>query len=573
MEKPSKRPQSLHEKLRGQRNRMAQQIESLGDQIKEARAISKRHLEAGRDEFHEKKELLIKQLIEKRKLLIITRRRIASQLDKLSSSNVVQNQRRRKDVKKDFIFASKKSYWDRVPNSKFKVFQEMHAARRYWTVPKREGTWGRVDAHKLPLLHTVVDPSRVSADFLNHFDIPEKSLLYGQDDPVQDYITAGDSVDDLKGFYQEHVYPLTDFGTESGHPNFRLLTVHDHSDEHDGEIIHPRRKSNRSMLKEPAIFRDAYSLRRKTRHMGKGYDQEGANIAEALQAVNSIHAKLGAINADDPKDEKVRKQRDAKSSLKQKPELSGVRDADKVEARVALDATDLTDSRGQVNPAANMAKLVKVREHLGGRGKSVRRITDITDKDKEQLEEAIQQSEAFLLKYGEACKSFHDGGSLAHRDGQDRLTSVPRSDLTFPKLKLRPFRFYAAKLSEIDQNGYDLGREDKTKEQRQELFKGHVICQVFKVQKAFEECLAEISLNGGFTRKELVQKARELYKVARNNQVEGYEAVFEDLMEVVNEIGQYLNDNPDGLTRETLRLALKEYLKSVDFQVVLEGAV
>ena len=384
-----------------------------------------------------------------------------------------------------------------------------------------------------------MDPSRVSAHFLDHFDIPEKSLLDGQNDPVQAHITAQDSVDELKGFYQEHVQPLSDFGYESKNPNFRILVVGDHSPEHDGEIIHPRRKSKRSKLKEPAIFRDAYSLRRKTGHMGKGYDLEGANIAEALQAVNSIHAKLGAIRADDPEDEKTSKHLEAERSLKQKPELMGVRDEDKVKAREALDATDLTDSRGQVNPAANMAKLVKVREHLGGRKKSVRRITDITDKDKEQLEEAIQQSEAFLL----------------------------------PKLKLRPFRFYASKLSEIDQNGDNLSRECKTDEQKQELLKGHVICQVFKVQKAFEECLADISLNGGFTKKELIQKARELYKTAKSNQVEGYEAVFEDLMVRVNGIGQYLKDNPKGYDRETLRLAFKIYLKDIDFQAVLEGAV
>ncbi len=573
MKTPSKQPQTIHEKLRGQRNRMAEQIESIGDQIKEAQAISVRHQEAVRDELHEKKELLIQQLKEKRRLIILSRRRLVGQLKKLTQRDVVQNQRRRQDVRKDFFFASKKDYWDRVPASRFKVFQEMHAAPRYWTVPKREGAWGGVDAHQLPLLHTVVDPSRVSAHFLDHFDIPEKSLLDGQNDPVQAHITAQDSVDELKGFYQEHVQPLSDFGYESKNPNFRILVVGDHSPEHDGEIIHPRRKSKRSTLKEPAIFGDAYSLARKTGHMGKGYEQERGQLTKALQAVNAIHAKLNTLRADDSPEEKSEKRQEAERSLKQKPELSGVRDGDKVEAREVLEAIDLTDSRGQVNPAANMAKLVKVREHLGGRKKSVSRITDITDKDREQLENTIAHSEASLSQYGEACKNFHDGDSFVYRNERGGRVPILRPDLALPMLKLRPFRFYASKLLEVDTVTYKAGQEGRYEDQRQEYIKGHVVCQVFKVQKAFEDCLAEISLKKGFTQQQLVQKARELYKTAKDNQVEGYEAVFEDLMGVINEIGQYLKDNPDGLNRETLRLALKEYLKSVDFQAVLEGAV
>jgi hypothetical protein len=171
-----------------------------------------------------------------------------------------------------------------------------------------------------------------------------------------------------------------------------------------------------------------------------------------------------------------------------------------------------------------------------------------------------------LLRYGEAFKSFHDGGSLAYNEGK---TSIPRLDLGLKAFRLRPFRFYAAKLEGIDAVMYKAGREGRYEDQRQESLKGHVICQVFKVQKTFEECLADISLKTGFTQKQLVQKARNLYKAVKSNQVEGYEAAFEYLMRRVNEIGKYLKDNPKGYDRETLRLAFKEYLKRIDFQTAL----
>ncbi|MBN2096655.1 hypothetical protein JW752_04675 [Candidatus Peregrinibacteria bacterium] len=573
MKIPSKSSETVHQKLRRQRDNMAGRIESLTEQIKEARAISKRHLEAGREELHAKKELLIEQLTEKRRLIIITRRQLARQLETLSRKDVVQNQRRRRDIKEDFFFASKDEYWERMPRSLFKTFQEMHCARRYWTVPKREGDWGGVDAHQLPLAHTVVDPSRVSPDFLEHFDIPEKSLLNGKMDDVQAHLTAQDSVDSVKAFYQDHVQPLPDFGYESKNPNFRILAVKDHSPEHDGEIIHPRRKSRSSLLKEPAIFRDAYSLRRKTEHMGKGYSAERTALFRALNIVKELHAKLGAIRADDAPREKAEKREEAERSLGQKPVLSRVRDNDKAEARETLETIDLTDSRGQVNPPAAMAKLVKVRDRLSTRGKSVRRITDITDKDKEQLKEVIRYCEDSLLHLAEAFKSFHDGGSFAHRNEEGGLVPAIRLDLGLKQLRLRPFRFYAAKLEDIDAAMYRLSREGKTDEQRRESLKGHAVCQVFKVQKAFEDCLAEVSLKNGFTQEQLVAKARTLYRAAKHNSVEGYETAFDHLMEIVDVIGQHLKDNPYNYDGETLRLTFKEYLKSVDFQAVVAEAV
>lgn len=579
MRTSSSTPKPLHEKLRGQRDRAASRIGSLGEQIKEARGISKRHLEAGRDELHAKKELLIEQMQEKRKFIMLTRRQLISQLKILSSKDVIQNQRRRKDIKDDFFFANKSKYWERMPRSMFKTFQELHCARRYWTIPKREGDWGGVNPHQLPLAHTVVDPSRVSAHFLEHFDIPEKSLLDGQNDSVQEYLTARENVDNLKAFYQEHIHPLPDFGYESKNPNFRILVVHNHSLEHDGEIIHPRTKTSKKdkekdiALKEPAIFRDAYSLFRKTGYMDNTYDCETPQLKKALQAVNAIHKKLGDISADDLKEEKSHKRRVAKRSLLRKPQIfKRVRDDDKVEAREALEATDLTDSLGKVNPTAAQARLAKVRDRVESRKGSIRRITGITDGDREQLEEVILQSENFLLQYGEACKNFHDGNSFAYRK-EGKLVPVLRPDLTFSKLKLRPFRFYATKLLELDQAVYSLSRRGKIEEQKKEYLKGYVVCQVFKVQKAFEDCLADVSLKNGFTKKELVQKARELYKTAKSNQVEGYEAIFNHLMEIVNEIGVLLSENPDKLDRETLRIAFKEYLKSIDFQAVLGEVV
>lgn len=579
MRTPSSTPKSLHEKLRGQRDRMVRRIESLGEQIKEARAISNRHLEAGRDELHAKKELLIEQMREKRKFIMLTRRQLIGQLKTLNSKDVIQNQRRRKDIKDDFFFASKPEYWERMPRSMFKTFQELHCARRYWTVPKREGDWGDVSPHQLSLAHTVVDPSRVSKHFLEHFDIPEQSLFNGKADEVQAYLTVRENVDNLKAFYQEHVHPLPDFGYESKNPNFRILVVHNHSPEHDGEIIHPRTKTSKKdkekdiALKEPAIFCDAYSLFRKTGHMDNTYDCETPQLKKALQAVRGLHKKLGLMRANDSEEGKVRKQRDVRDSLKQKPEFNkGVRDDNKVKAREALEATDLTDSRGQVNPAVARARLIKVHEHLGNRKESVQRIANITDGDKKQLEEVIRQSEDFLLQYGEACKNFHDGNSFAYRK-EGKLVPVLRPDLILPKLKLRPFRLYASKLEGVDSDMYQLSQQGKTDEQYQEALKGHVICQVFKVQKAFEDCLADVSLKNGFTKKELVQKARELYKVAKNSQVKGYEVVFDHLMEIVNEIGVLLSENPDRFDRDALCLTLKKYLKSIDFQAVLEEAV
>jgi len=573
MKTPSKSPETVIQKLRRQRDNMNRRIESLGEQIKEARAISKRHLESGRDELHARKELLIEQLLEKRRLIITTRRQLIGQLKTLSSKDVIQNQRRRKDIKEDFFFASKPEYWERMPRSMFKTFQELHGARCYWTIPKREGDWGGVSPHQLPLAHTVVDPSRVPAHFLEHFNIPEQSLFNGIADAVQAHLTARENVDNLKVFYQNHVQPLPDFGYESKNPNFRILVVHDHSDEHDGEIIHPRRKSKKSLLKEPAIFGDAYSLRRKTEHMGKGYSGERTALFRDLNIVKELHAKLGALRADDTPQEKAEKQKDVERFLEQKPVLSRVRDDDKADAGETLESTNLTDSRGQVNPAAAMAKLVKVRDHLGGRRKSIGRITDITDKDKEQLKEVTRQCEIMLLHLSESFKSFYDGGDFAYKNDEGGLVPELRLDLGLKALRMKPFRFYASKLEAIDAVMYQLSREGKNDEQRQESIKGHVVCQVFKVQKAFEDCLADISLKNGFTQEQLVAKARTLYRAAKQCRVAGHETVFEQLMGRVDVIGQYLKNNPYNFDEETLRLTFEEYLKSVDFQAVLETAV
>ncbi len=573
MRKPPTSPETVVQKLRRQRDRMNRRIDSLSEQIKEARAISKRHLQAGRDEFHAKKELLIEQLTEKRRLIVLMRRKLARQLDTLKRKDAVQNQRRRKDIREDFYFASKNEYWERMPRSLFKTFQELHGARRYWTVPKREGAWGGVDAHQIPLAHTVVDPSRVSARFLEHFDIPERSLINGRMDDVQAHLTAQENVDNVKAFYQHHVRPLPDFGYESKNPNFRLLVVHDHSPEHDGEIIHPRRKSKNSLLKEPAIFRDAYSLLRKAGHMDRGYGTEKDKLAAALNAVNALHTRLGALRADDTPEEKDEKRKGAEHSLNQKPVLDRVRDDDKADAREALDTTSLADSRGQVNPPAAMAKLVKVRDRLGGRKKSIRRITDITGKDREQLKEVIRYSEEFMADMAEAFKTFHDGGGFVFTTKRGGITSLPRLDLSLGQLRLKPFRFYAEKLEAIDAAMYRFSREGKSDEHRRESLKGHAVCQVFKVQKAFEDCLAEISLKNGFTREQLTEKARILYRTVKQCRVEGYETVFDQLMGVVNEIGVFLAGNPQTLDDETLRLTFKEYLKSVDFQAAVAEAV
>jgi len=573
MKTSSKSSETVPQKLRRQRDRMGRRIESLSEQIRKARAISRRHLEAGRDEMHAKKELMIEQLAEKRRLIITMRRQLARQLDQVTRKDVVQNQRRRKDIREDFFFASKNEYWEKMPRSMFKTFQELHCARRYWTVPKREGDWGGVDAHQLPLAHTVVDPSRMPTHFLEHFDIPEQVLLDRSADDVQAHMTAREHVDDLKAFYQANVQPLPDFGYESKNPNFRILVVHDHSEEHDGEIIHPRRKSKNSLLKEPAIFCDAYSLRRKTKHMDKGYSTEKNALSRALDAVKELHAELGTLHGDDTPQTKADKRKEVEHSLEQKPALPRVRDDDKTDARETLESTDLTDSRGQVNPAAAMAKLVRVRDRLSARGNSVRRITDITDKDKEQLKEVIRYSEQYMFQMAEAFKSFHDGGSFAYRNERSGLVSLPRLDLGLKALRLKPFRFYASKLEGIDAVMYRLSREGKTDEQRRESIKGHVVCQVFKVQKAFEDCLADISLKNGFTQEQLTEKARLLYRTAKQCRAEGHEAVFDQLMAIVDTIGRYLKENPDNFDQDTLRLTFKEYLKSVDFQAVASEAV
>lgn len=573
MEKPSKLPETVHEKLRRQRNYQIKLIESFRRQINEAKRILKKHEEAGDEESRAKKELLIQQLEEKKRLAVATRRRIIGRLKRLTRRNVIQNQRKRKGIKEHFFFASDDKYWSRkrVPDSMFRIFQELHCARRYWTVPKQEKKYGNTDLNDIPLDHTVVDPSRVSAHFLKHFQIPQVHLFPDDSDEVGEQLIAQDNVDRLKNFYDLHVCPLTDFGDNEKNPNFSFLVVEDWNDKLDGEIINPRTNPS-TKRKGPAIFHDAYSLLRKTEHMNKSYDKEKNQLSKALKVVNALHAKLGAIQASDSQEDRARKRRAARQSLKRKPKdvFKGVRNEDKVEAREALKATELTDSRGQVNPGAGQARLVKVRDHVQTRKKAVKRITDITDEDRDQLKEVIQTSERILGQYGYFFKKIHDKDKFTRpfmHGGSEISMRDASSNLSF--FKLRPFRVYAAKLQKILGAMEDYWREGKPKEHRQEALKGHVVAQIFKVQKAFEEMLMEISIKTGFTKKQLVQKAREIWKAVEQNKVEGHEAVFDDLKDVVSEIGEYLKDNPEGLNQETLRLAFKEYLKSIDFPVIL----
>lgn len=580
-------------------------IQNLENRLEEARVLLIRHIkrfEKNPIDYHrERTELKQRQIDEMEEKLSHLRSRLHTVIE----FNPVQGQF--SEIEDRYHPATEKD-WEKIPNSKFKIFQDIFAPPGHRILPKKK----YVDYNSIDLNDCIVNPEFVPNKFLTEFGLADLSSC---PDKLSKLQVKTESKPKIVDFFN-HLKPMSPDQDNENKVSNRLLVLEGFDKEgaeekHDGKIIIPvSRTSNDIHRKIIQSFDSIYSAQRRFGHAEGGYELEKPKIFAVKNRIISILNNVRGLRHTDPEVKTVC------DDIRR--EMDGLKDVKNIHKKGIYDVLqkiqDLKDSLGRHNPGSSAATLVTALNKITDRLEDILGVTSTMDMDRGILNMRINRGEAILdlcfdkfNKICECARNFeetispirHDG-SLKRREPTPeeigimklRMNTILRSLEDINTLKVRPFNLYAEKLSEKAMVIKDI----LSKKNRDSLFdsidwqdfekvrdtaiKAFIISKIFKVQKERERILAEISLapektDIGY----LAEKAEQLLKVVQERQVypfveTSYEFQYKvEIQEKVEKLARGLRiyEKKGWNTEEKIGMynQLKTYLEGIDFPSIL----
>jgi hypothetical protein len=568
---PSKSPNRTGHKILKE-NRQEQlkgvriQIQKTREKIKDAKRIARRHEAGGKEDYLQKKLVVIQELEERLHDLIASERQLLQSLLYFRRRDPCLKQARNPMVQEHFYFAGRAELWKKAEEnpSLFVELQRLHTPRHYRQLPKREGDFGKIDFHDLPLRQLIFDPTLIPLRYLEQLGLtrlPEGVDEIGQFDAIASCLPA------YKQFCDRSLTPFHDFGRPGAHRNPRMMVVSDHLPHTDGWIIHSKGSVSKKR-KEPQIFKSAYTFRRMAVHMEKGYDTERRKLDKAERIVATRQELLQAIRAEDVPEEKAKNRQKAHRRLRETPNIfKGVQVDKKKEAKETLHSVDLKDSRGQVNPGAAQARLVTVTDRIDERWEEdVQTIVKVKKRDFSQLEQVIHHCEAALSAHERYLGEYLKEG---------KAKAIPTRYRDLSDVKLRPFNLYA-KQAQRALNAIEVTESGNTpRSVRPLIVRGYASLRLFDVEKEREAILLELAKKKGKVDLEyLLEQGRRLWRSAHSHQVRAasgpIRAIKDHLKDLADELKRL---QKEGATAYQLRSLFKDGLKTINFETLLKEII
>jgi len=530
----------------------------------------------------DKKQALIDKLKtvlkEKEELL----ERLRGQLNEVFSFDPVGEQYRSSES--EFSKATDLDW--RIPNSRFKTFQDIFAAPGYRLVPKETGIYSGEDYDRIPLDVCVADPNRISKNLMDEFGLGTMTKGMTQFERMK--VKAG-AIPKVKDLF-EHTKPLSPFSPDSKGDSYRLLVVEKYSPEHDGKIICPRSQGRQSPIKDRKIaqvFDSAYMAYRKSAHPETGYEHEKAKLFAIKLRVEGYRNQLIGMKKDNPKLAEI-----------QSGITAEVEDFEHVTNHFKREAGDILkevqpirDLLGRHNPGRACARLVKAIGDLDARLPEIMEISKAMHEDKGILSMRIMQDEAVMDKSFDDFKGIcglvkqyeprAENGPLFDRVGvfKDEMELMLKGMADLETLKVRPFNLYASNLKIRKQAIEEALESGDVCAVKKDAVKAFIVAKIFRIQKKTEEILKDVSLMPSDTSVSvLLGIAEELNGVAVERQVfplveTEYEAVYKTLKENIRKLvaGLRTYDSVGLDDEQKLKMygRLKKYLEDIDFPAIL----
>ena len=458
----------------------------------------------------------------------------------------------------------------RMPNSRFKTFQDVFTPPEAQIVPKGKRASVR-EYDQIPLHHVPVDPARIPDWFVERFDLAELEELtdFERASGFEKLDMKARLVPEVRNLFM-HLTPLE----ADGQQTHRVMFLEDYAPAYDGMLLvtsYSGRREEEGDCKVMQVFDSAYTAQRREFHAGGKLGKEKRKLRGIRARVKGIQRELIGLRQDDPKRARL------SGRLRQEMEAIG-RAANPYsrEAGEILDSiSDIRDRRGQHNPGAACARMVKAVNLLEKRLPGVSKKKNWIDADAAVLEDTIGEGEGLMDQAREAalgiCQGLEQG-----QDIQTQLRGMP--DLDF--LTVRPFSLYAEK---VDQKISDLQsalRSGRQKEAQTQAINAYVACKVFQLQKTQQEIVCDLATSPTETSiEELLLRSTELLEFARSHETfpgvitvenKPYDDMVAKMEKVINGLKRYASRGLSARRRAEMYQRLKQYLEETDFTEILE---
>lgn len=510
--------------------------------------------------------------------------------------------------------------WSRVPNCRFKRFQELFSDPADFIVPPFAfDARGNVSFGSIYMSDLSLRPCLVHAD-----RIPEKLL---EDLGLCDFTKEnGDPLARLKK--KRAATARLKFLFEAAAPmqrrHERLLVVREPSDDLRraysgiegppatalGTIVYvreqengqePKRRDPRKPGPRPPRalvaqhFASVYAAHRKTLHESGIYEAEVQDLTGVTQDLTTMNRTLDQEWKATDRRATVREQAQTVLRGSRRP-LEHAQDAHKAQAHDLLaDAESLSDARGKENVTATMSKMVAAKNRLGCRLDEMCAKGGFNQQDRFTLERHIGEHEAAMERFRAAVLR---GGPRLFDD-----SPLFRSDALAPdqidaeacalrvrmgiythaldKLFLEPFRTHAEKLREKC-NALDGALRDRSRDRAADtIVQMHVIGKFQAVRTCFERVRAYVTASRAIPVQEVrafVQQLLALFaprQLFEERTIEGYREPFEkmlsDLQIIERGLAHYAGKDLAVRERSELYGRLKEYLDRFAIEAIVRA--
>lgn len=456
--------------------------------------------------------------------------------------------------------------WSRIPNSRFKTYQDIFSRTGSRIVPAGGKRLTLAEFDKLPLQPCPVDPKLIPDWFVEEFGL---GSLEGMT-PFEKLERKDEVIPKVSELF-EHMEPLQAYHNTT----YRVQYVRNYAPEHDGKILvnaylgqADEAEKDRKFLQ---VYDSAYKAERRSVETDQRYRKERSKVSDIRSRVGQINRDLRGVRRNDPamKEIKERLEEEVKA-------LENVRNETKIEARDILQAIkEIKDALGRHNPGAACARLLKSADFLQDR------LSEIFEKDKNVTSDGhiiggeISRSKEILDGAGRGfysmCALLEDG----HYEGdkfRQEFTRLPNPE----DLRVRPFSLYAAKLCErraAIEHGIKMWNVEVLREQ---VGSAYVACKVFEVQHEREQLLMDMARSPmGIPTEVLLERAVRLRDVAMSKKPfigaeKKFEGAYADMTVKLDKIVRRLTQLSGTPFSEKQYAGLKEYLEGIDFTEILE---